>query len=175
MNQIRKQQGFTMIELIMVIVILGVLSAFALPRFADLGGSAREAAVEGVAGSIRSAVGITRAQVLASAISTTAAGNSGSPEIVSLDGADVELGFGYPLATDATTATNVEANGIVLAAGLADESAVDGVSLTNGDFTIAPTGAGVIRATLQTNCWVQYTEAADASTAPQVTTEVSGC
>jgi prepilin-type N-terminal cleavage/methylation domain-containing protein len=47
--------GFTLIELIIVIVLLGVLSAFALPRFADLSSNAEDAVVEGFVGAIRSA------------------------------------------------------------------------------------------------------------------------
>ena len=56
-----KQQGFTLIELVMVIVILGILAAVAIPKFIDLQGNAQQAAVAGVAGSLATASSINYA------------------------------------------------------------------------------------------------------------------
>lgn len=56
------QAGFTLIELVMVIVILGALAAIALPKFVDFGSDAKSAAVQGVAGALSSASAINYAE-----------------------------------------------------------------------------------------------------------------
>jgi MSHA pilin protein MshA len=54
----RTQAGFTMIELIVVIVILGVLAATALPKFIDMRANAEQAALDGIAGGAASAMNL---------------------------------------------------------------------------------------------------------------------
>lgn len=148
MRKINKQAGFTLIELIMVIVILGVLSAFALPRFANLGDEARTASINGLAGAIKSAVNIAHAQQLAD-------GNSGGSGIT-LEGSAVTMVAGYPTA-------NVAGIGAAAQISSADyTSSGDGaLAASTIVYTITGTTAG--------SCQVSYTPT------NAIVTVVTGC
>ena len=69
------QKGFTLIELVMVIVILGVLAATAIPKFVDLKSDARQAALDGVRGALSSAAAINYAARSANATKGNAVAN----------------------------------------------------------------------------------------------------
>ncbi len=89
-EHLKAQSGFTLIELIMVIVILGILSAFALPKFADLSGDAEVATIEAALGGVKSAAAIAHAADLA----------GGSTGTVNLEGVAYTLVQGYPSSTE---------------------------------------------------------------------------
>ena len=72
----KAQKGFTLIELVVVITILGILAAFAFPRFAALEVEARIATVQGLSGSVRSAASLAHSMDLVTTGPVTMEGNT---------------------------------------------------------------------------------------------------
>jgi MSHA pilin protein MshA len=147
MQKINKQAGFTLIELIMVIVILGVLAAFALPRFADLGSEARGATIEALGGAIKAASNIAHSKQLAA--------GAGAGVSVILEGpTTVTMVSGYPTA---------DADGMTKAAQISsdDYAATDGAATATSVITYTVAGFTAVDDTATTDvveaCQVTYT------------------
>ena len=118
----RQQSGFTLIELISVIVILGILSAFAIPRFANLESAARKASVQALTGAMRSAAALVHAAWLA-------AGNR--PASVTLEGTP-------PVAVNADGYPDGQLN---IRVALRDDPVGNGYTISTNDFS--PIGVAV--------------------------------
>jgi len=152
------QQGFTLIELIVVIVILGILAATALPKFADLSGDARYAALNAAGGALRSTVATIHGQSLLLPGATS----------ITVEGVTVTLANGYPDqgANTAAAAGLLATDWVIVPAGTAADT-LNGhnPATTATQFAIFPLGlSGNAKAD---TCYVLYT-AAPANGAPSI-------
>ena len=87
-NMENNQAGFTLIELVLVIVLVGVLAAVALPKFVDLGSDARISAIKGVDGAMRSANAVIYAKAAVS-------NSMGASSSVSVGGVSIATTYGF--------------------------------------------------------------------------------
>lgn len=171
-----KSKGFTLIELVVVIVILGILAAVAAPKFIDLQSDAKTSALQGLKGALNSALATTHAKILVTGNDEKILNSGTTPKADEvIEGCTgCTFGFGYP-APDNTTLSFL----------------VDGIGLNfEGDFVVAAfTSLGgdiyrteitfeenvdpVSKALLTSNCYVRYTMSLVGTAEPTV--EISPC
>lgn len=123
----KRSAGFTLIELVIVIIILGILAATAVPKFINLQDDAKASAMKGVEAAVHSSANLVFSKAAIKGVETKAAGTSAK---VSVAGSNVFLDYGYPLATSASLGSVVELSGFNIIALTAGKSAI--IVATNG-------------------------------------------
>ncbi|WP_445768876.1 prepilin-type N-terminal cleavage/methylation domain-containing protein [Rheinheimera sp.] len=164
----KTNKGFTLVELIIVIVILGILAVTAAPRFLNLAGDAKGETLQAVKASLQSANSIINAKAIIQGVQTAATAN------VNESGTDIPVVFGYVAAEEDAVkdVLDLDSNFVVVQ-GVANAA----LSMTADDVMIYPTGSTPPTATTTTAeaCVLVYTEAASATTKPTYAFETDGC
>ncbi|YCO03991.1 type II secretion system protein [Vibrio sp. VNB-15] len=164
----KRQGGFTLIELVVVIVILGILAVTAAPRFLNLQSDARESALQGLKGAVDGASGIVFGKSAIDGIETKAPANDVKVE-------DVLVGYGYP--TAATGGLDKAVNGLSADWALANEGSAPQTlvaTFVSGELKAGFDSANDATKVKAGNCYVTYTEATSGAVAT-TSVENSGC
>ncbi len=178
LNVKANQQGFTLIELVVVIVILGILAVTAAPKFIDLQDDARTATLDAIKGSIESVKALTHSKSLIVGNEDVDGDTTGTTPVIVVNGQNVNVSFGYPR-SNAASVSEWENDLLDITVGAAAPN-------DDGEFVVSsisdviyitpdPDGTNTKLTVVPTSCFVIYTEAATAADADIPVPAVTDC
>ena len=164
-QRITKQKGFTLIELVVVIVILGILAVTAAPKFIDLQGDAKGATISAVKAAIETANAGVHAKSLIAGNNTTIKANNPT---VTVAGSTIEIGSGWMLATTGNFSDlmDIDSVGFTTLVSVADDTVI----------VVFPAGfAATADDAIAAECYVSYAESTNSNTKPIITVDIDLC
>nr|WP_136251352.1 type II secretion system protein [Ningiella ruwaisensis] len=173
-----KQRGFTLIELVIVIVILGILAVTAAPRFIDIQSDARAGALQGVKGALQGSSQLVFAKAAIKGVQKVDNSDTAN-SFVSVAGVEVQTHFGYPDAA-AYSGISSSTSGSTTVPGI--DSFVD---INDDEFTLeaiaaSGTNPAAFRLRFERDaatvaCYAEYINAAGVGQVPTVNVVTTGC
>jgi len=158
-QDLKIQKGFTLIELITIIVVISILAAIALPKFISLGQEARISSVNSLSGAVKSTANLWNGICLIKEAECKAAS---WPNSFNYQGKNVGIASLFPEAGDNINGNQIDT--LIHA---------DGFTVTLPDNLT--TKFSLSSATDPDNCYVSYKQAINATTPPVILTTTSGC
>lgn len=173
----KRQSGFTLIELVVVIVILGILAATAAPKFMNLQSDARISALNGLKASVKSASSMIYSKAILAGKEKAASGNkvcANGPESTEASACtdEITIAYGYPTADAAGIIATLQDGAAACASFTCDEGTADdwGYATDNSVLYIFS-----VNAPDKQNCAIKYTAPTAENPTPKIETASTGC